>query len=145
MLLKNNSIHLKAVSWRKSVIVAGVVLLGLALISCACKPNMHARTDSDKDGVLDKSDNCPATYNPDQVDSNENGVGDVCDYICGDADGNDAVNLLDITFLINYLYKSGPAPDPIEAADADGSGSVNLLDVTYLINYLYKSGPAPEC
>jgi len=69
----------------------------------------------------------------------------VIEMVCGDADGNDAVNLLDVTFLINYLYKDGPAPDPIEAADADGSGTVNILDVTFLINYLYKSGPAPEC
>jgi len=65
--------------------------------------------------------------------------------ICGDADGGGSVNLLDITFLINYLYKGGPAPDPVEAADADGSGGVNLLDCTYLINYLYKDGPPPEC
>ncbi|UCD93851.1 MAG: C10 family peptidase [Candidatus Zixiibacteriota bacterium] len=65
--------------------------------------------------------------------------------LCGDADGSGSVNLLDVTFIINYLYKSGPAPDPEEAADADGSGSINLLDVTHLINYLYKSGPLPVC
>jgi len=66
-------------------------------------------------------------------------------YICGDADGSGAVNLLDITFLISYLYKGGPVPDPVEAADADGSGGINLLDCTYLINYLYKGGPPPQC
>ena len=69
----------------------------------------------------------------------------VIEMLCGDADGSDAVNLLDITFLINYLYKDGPAPDPIEAGDADGSGTINLLDITYLINYLYKDGPDPKC
>jgi len=66
-------------------------------------------------------------------------------YICGDADGSGAINLLDITFLITYLYKSGPAPSPPEAGDADNSGALNLLDVTYLINYLYKDGPEPSC
>jgi len=66
-------------------------------------------------------------------------------YVCGDADGSSAVNLLDITFLINYLYKEGEAPNPIDSADADGSGAVNLLDITYLINYLYKDGPEPLC
>jgi murein DD-endopeptidase MepM/ murein hydrolase activator NlpD len=35
--------------------------------------------DTDGDGVLDGSDNCPAVPNPDQADGNGNGIGDVCD------------------------------------------------------------------
>jgi hypothetical protein len=35
--------------------------------------------DSDEDGVPDVIDNCPEDYNPDQSDSNGDGVGDVCD------------------------------------------------------------------
>jgi C1A family cysteine protease len=66
-------------------------------------------------------------------------------FICGDADGDETVNLLDITFIINYLYKGGPAPDPIASADVNGNGVVNILDATQLINYLYNSGPAPDC
>lgn len=64
-------------------------------------------------------------------------------YICGDADDSKDVNLLDVTFLINYLYKEGSAPNPIEAGDANANNAVNILDVTFLINYLYKGGPAP--
>jgi len=66
-------------------------------------------------------------------------------YTCGDVDGGGTLNLLDVTYLINYLYKSGPAPDPADAADVDGSASINLLDATYLIKYLYKDGPVPTC
>ncbi|UCD94336.1 MAG: hypothetical protein JSU69_11335, partial [Candidatus Zixiibacteriota bacterium] len=66
-------------------------------------------------------------------------------YVCGDADASGAVNLLDVTFIINYLYKEGPAPVPPEGADANGDGSINLLDVTHIINYLYKEGPEPIC
>ncbi|MFH2034774.1 MAG: dockerin type I repeat-containing protein [Candidatus Zixiibacteriota bacterium] len=66
-------------------------------------------------------------------------------YICGDADGNEMINILDITKIIGFLYKEGPQPDPIEAADANGNGSCNILDVTYLISFLYKSGPEPVC
>jgi len=47
--------------------------------------------------------------------------------------------------MINYKYKSGPAPNPLEAADVDGISPVNILDIVYLINYKYKSGPAPAC
>ena len=34
--------------------------------------------DSDGDGVFDEEDNCPNTYNPDQKDSNNDGIGDAC-------------------------------------------------------------------
>ncbi len=66
-------------------------------------------------------------------------------YICGDVDGAEGINILDIVFIINYKYKSGPAPEPLEAADVDGISPVNILDIVYLINYKYKSGPAPNC
>ena len=35
--------------------------------------------DSDGDGILDAIDNCPDIPNPDQSDSNNDGIGDVCD------------------------------------------------------------------
>ncbi len=35
--------------------------------------------DRDRDGVPDASDNCPSTYNPDQLDANNNGMGDACE------------------------------------------------------------------
>jgi len=64
-------------------------------------------------------------------------------YINGDADRSGSLNLLDVTFTINYLYKDGPEPYPPSAADADCNEKVNILDVTFLINYLYKSGSPP--
>ena len=38
-------------------------------------------TDSDGDGVMDIADNCPNVSNPNQADSNGNGIGDVCEPI----------------------------------------------------------------
>ena len=44
-------------------------------------------TDSDQDGVLDDSDNCPVNPNPAQEDNDDDGAGDVCD----EDDDNDTI------------------------------------------------------
>jgi hypothetical protein len=38
-----------------------------------------ADVDSDLDGVFDTADNCPSVANPDQTDSDGDGVGDACE------------------------------------------------------------------
>jgi len=35
--------------------------------------------DSDQDGIPDSTDNCPAIFNPEQTDSDGDGLGDLCD------------------------------------------------------------------
>lgn len=61
----------------------------------------------------------------------------------GDANNDGHVNMLDITFIINFLYKHGTTPSDPDYADPNGSCHINALDVTYLIFYLYKGGPVP--
>jgi len=61
----------------------------------------------------------------------------------GDVSGDGEINISDIVFLLNYLYKDGPAPNPVEMGDVNCDGEVEIGDVVYLINYLYKEGPPP--
>ncbi len=44
-------------------------------------------TDTDNDGVIDSLDNCISIFNPSQEDSNNNGIGDICDYSSEDGIG----------------------------------------------------------
>jgi C1A family cysteine protease len=66
-------------------------------------------------------------------------------FVCGDVDADDSLNMLDILYLIAYLYKSGPVPVPPESGDVNNSGGIDMLDVLYMISFLYKGGPAPTC
>ena len=64
-------------------------------------------------------------------------------YLCGDADGDGAVNLGDGVFVVTYIFGGGPAPDPLQRFDTDCSGTVNIGDIVYLVQYIFASGPAP--
>jgi len=66
-------------------------------------------------------------------------------YGCGDVKKDNIINILDITYLISYIYKTGPPPPLLYGGDLNHSGNINMLDITYLINFLYKKGPAPSC
>lgn len=67
------------------------------------------------------------------------------DWICGDVNRDGAIDILDVVYIINYKYKGGPAPDPLESADANNDLSINILDIVYLINFKYKGGAEPSC
>ncbi len=66
-------------------------------------------------------------------------------FIRGDATGDGKVDIGDVVYLINYLYKNGSAPNPLAAGDATCDGKVDVGDIVYLINYLFKNGPPPPC
>lgn len=72
-------------------------------------------------------------------------VSDLCGYTCGNANGDGSINVGDAVFLINYIFKNGSAPDPLQAGDANCDGKVNVGDAVYLINYIFKSGSKPCC
>lgn len=66
-------------------------------------------------------------------------------YVCGDAAGDGTISIADAIFIIGYVFRGGPAPDPLDAADANGDGNINVADAVYLINYIFRSGPDPVC
>lgn len=61
----------------------------------------------------------------------------------GDVDASATINVSDLTYLVNYLFKGGPAPACAVHGDVDGSNTINVADLSYLVNYLFKGGPLP--
>ncbi len=54
----------------------------------------------------------------------------------GDANGDLAVNVLDITTLVSYLLNQNPQPFIVEAADANKDGVVNVLDIIAVVKVI---------
>ena len=121
--------------WRHHVIYPD----DLAAIPLAPTANMVVRFTANDNGtqsiVEAGIDNFAATY-----------VECYLSYVCGDANGDTDINLLDILYLIDYLYgtPAGDPPDPFDSGDANADGAVNLLDVLYLIDFVYGTPPGPE-
>jgi 3',5'-cyclic AMP phosphodiesterase CpdA len=87
------------------------------------------RFDDNDDGIVDR------VVQPDEIS--------LPDFICGDANGDAAVDIADAVYLIAYIFSGGPAPNPLAAGDANCDGEVDIADVVYLVNYIFSGGAAP--
>ena len=112
---------------------------GVPDVSDAFPLDPNETVDTDSDGIGDNGDNCPATFNSDQLDTDTDGTGDVCDS----DDDNDGTPDVSDDFPLNAnettdtdsdgmgdnfetQYGLNPS-DPADAAlDADSDGLTNL-------------------
>ena len=72
-------------------------------------------------------------------------------YVCGDANADGtAGNILDLTFLVDRIFRGGPPSDPPAASDVNCDGGYgNILDLTLMVDRIFRNGPAvcsaPAC
>ncbi|MGB1070883.1 MAG: hypothetical protein ACPG1Z_04380, partial [Planctomycetota bacterium] len=69
-------------------------------------------------------------------------VSDGPDFLRGDSDGNNLVNLTDAIFTATWLYSGGTSPSCMDAADANDDGRLDISDPLYTLLYLF-AGSAP--
>ncbi len=98
-------------------------------------PDAGENTDSDGDGVTDDVDNCTSVANTDQIDTDEDGFGNVCD---ADFNNNGIVDPFDLSRLKSRIGDTD-APDE----DLDGNGVVDTSDLSTLkLEFGKKPGPS---
>lgn len=73
-----------------------------------------------------------------------------CEGIRGNWDGDwqEAINIVDLTYAVAYLFGGGSAPPCLVEGDVNANGTieapiVNIVDLTYLVNYLFGGGSPP--
>lgn len=64
-------------------------------------------------------------------------------FPAGDATCDRVVNLGDIVYLVNFVFKGGPPPCLKRFGDSNCDQAVNLSDIVYDVNYIFKGGPKP--
>jgi len=88
--------------------------------------------DRDNDLILDANDNCPGTPNENQLDSNDDGIGDACPLLCeGDFDNDGDVDGIDAsTFSADFGRLNCNSSEPACEGDFDADGDVDGIDAS---------------
>jgi hypothetical protein len=96
---------------------------------------------------VDETIACDMTINSNDPDEPQvtvtvdmwSGRGDVFQPYCW-------IDVSDVVYLINYVLRGGPAPNPVCMGDCDPShdGNIDLADVVYLIQFLFEGGTPPQ-
>ncbi|MBN1212207.1 MAG: thrombospondin type 3 repeat-containing protein, partial [candidate division Zixibacteria bacterium] len=109
--------------------------------------------DNDLDGIPEDVDNCPEDYNPEQIDTDDDGLGNVCD------DDDDGDNIDDWVDNCPSVYNPGQEDslgngvgDVCRSccigvrgnANCSPDDEIDISDITFIINLLYLGGQGQE-
>ena len=64
-------------------------------------------------------------------------------YICGNINHRGSIDISDLVWLVDFMFKEGVPPVTYLAGDLDCNGVVEITDLVYLVNYMFKEGPEP--
>lgn len=96
--------------------------------------------DADFDGVFDSVDNCTFIPNPDQIDTNNDGIGNQCDT---DINNDCITAFIDISQFTPRFGAGAGDPNYDEDFDFDSSGSLNFLDYIRMTSS-FQQPPGPS-
>lgn len=104
-------------------------------------------TDIDADGIADDIDNCINVPNPQQIDSNGDNIGNVCDGDIAGPDGPGAddcmVNFFDLDRMKTVFFSNDSDADLVGPGNAEPDGSVNFIDLARM-KAVFFAPPGPS-
>jgi hypothetical protein len=77
--------------------------------------------------------------------SNEVMISTVSASHLGDVTGDGVIDLGDAVFLLYYIFRIGPAPEPLWLGDCNCDYIVDVADAVCLIVHICLGGPPPDC
>ncbi|MEL7448384.1 MAG: integrin alpha [Pseudomonadota bacterium] len=97
--------------------------------------------DSDDDDVRDEDDNCLALLNPEQIDTDGDGIGNVCD---GDFNQDCLVSFADLAYMKANFFTNDPIADMTgSTSDGTPNGFVNFDDLARLKQIFFQDFSLP--
>lgn len=72
------------------------------------------------------------------------------EFVRGNANSDNAVDIGDPVFILAYLFTDGPEPNCFDAADGNNDSAIDIADPVWLLNWLFGGGPIipepyPQC
>ena len=125
-LLKNQERHdnFKTKTTSKKLQITIMSLLTIGIMFAGIPSALAAPADTDGDRIPDSEDNCLLADNPDQTDTDNDGLGDVCDpnLFVEDTDGDGFIDGEDnCPAVFNLILIPSPTPTQSDI-DNDGLG-----------------------
>ncbi len=68
-----------------------------------------------------------------------------CCILPGDVNLGGTVDIADLTYTVNFMFKGGAAPLCNDGGDINNDCEINIADLTYRVNFMFKGGAAPIC
>lgn len=82
-------------------------------------------------------------FGPSDLDLDEDGVPDGCgiQFIRGDANGDQSVDISDAVLILLHLFLGAPASECEKSEDGDDNGILGVTDAVRILDYLFLSAP----